>query len=133
MATLGLFTLSHEMARKRAVDAVMSAPAGARVKIDEPKRTLDQNAMLWPLLTDIARQRQHAGQHLSPDEWKALFMHACGRELRFMPALDGKGFVPFGMRSSKLTKGEFSELIEFVLAWGAQNGVTFSKDTEDAS
>jgi len=126
MATLGLFTLAHKTARARAVAAVESAPEGARVKIEEPARTLDQNALLWPLLTDIARQKQHAGQHLSPDEWKALFMHACGRELRFLPALDGKGFVPFGMRSSKLTKSEFSELLEFILAWGAENAVVFS-------
>lgn len=126
MATLGLFTLAHDVARKRAAEAVMRAPAGSRVKIEEAKRTLDQNALLWPLLTDIARQKQHAGQNLSPDEWKSLFMHACGRELRFMPALDGKGFVPFGMRSSKLTKAEFSELLEFVLSWGAANGVTFT-------
>lgn len=131
MTALAIFTLSHDLARKRAQAAIATAPHGARVKIEEAARTLDQNALLWPLLTDIARQKQHAGQSLSPDEWKALFMHACGRELRFLPALDGKGFVPFGMRSSKLTKSEFSELLEFILAWGAENGVVFSmKESE---
>lgn len=133
MATLALFTLVHDTARKRAAEAVMHAPEGARVKIEEARRTLDQNALLWPLLTDVARQKQHADQNLSPEEWKALFMHACGRELRFLPALDGKGFVPFGMRSSKLTKAEFSELLEFILSWGAENGVTFTMDKESAA
>lgn len=126
MATLSIFTLTHDLARKRAQAAIASAPHGARVKIEEPKRTLDQNALLWPLLTDIATQVQHHGEYRTPDEWKGLFMHACGKEVRFLPALDGKGFVPFGMRSSQLSKGDFSQLLEFILAWGAENGVQFS-------
>lgn len=126
MATLSVFTLTHDLARKRAQAAIAAAPHGARVKIEEPKRTLDQNALLWPLLTDIAKQVQHHGEYRTPDEWKGLFMHACGKEVRFLPALDGKGFVPFGMRSSQLSKGDFSQLIEFILAWGAENGVRFN-------
>ncbi len=126
MAALSIFTLTHDLARKRAQAAIATAPHGARVKIEEPKRTLDQNALLWPLLTDIATQVQHHGEYRTPDEWKGLFMHACGKEVRFLPALDGKGFVPFGMRSSQLSKGDFSQLLEFILAWGAENGVRFS-------
>ncbi len=126
MAALSIFTLTHDLARKRAQAAIATAPHGARVKIEEPKRTLDQNALLWPLLTDIAKQVQHHGEYRTPDEWKGLFMHACGKEVRFLPALDGKGFVPFGMRSSRLSKGDFSQLLEFIRAWGAENGVRFS-------
>lgn len=126
MATLSIFTLTHDLARKRAQAAIANAPHGACVKIEEARRTLDQNALLWPLLTDIAKQVQHHGEYRTPDEWKGLFMHACGKEVRFLPALDGKGFVPFGMRSSRLSKGDFSQLLEFILAWGAENGVRFS-------
>lgn len=123
MTVLAIFTLSHDGARKRAAEAIARAPHGARVKIEEPRRTLDQNALLWPVLTAIAVQVQHAGEYRTPDEWKGLFMHACGKEVRFLPALDGKGFVPFGMRSSKLSKQEFSDLLEFVFSWCAENGV----------
>lgn len=123
MTTLAIFTLSHAGARKRAAEAIARAPEGARVKIEEPKRTLDQNALLWPVLTAIATQIQHHGEYRTPDEWKGLFMHACGKEVRFLPALDGKGFVPFGMRSSQLSKAEFSELLEFIFAWCAEYGV----------
>lgn len=126
MAALSIFTLTHDLARKRAQAAIATAPHGARVKIEEPKRTLDQNALLWPLLTDIATQVQHHGEYRTPDEWKGLFMHACGKEVRFLPALDGKAYIPFGMRSSQLSKGDFSQLLEFILAWGAENGVRFS-------
>lgn len=128
MTTLAIFTLSHEGARKRAAEAIARAPHGARVKIEEPKRTLDQNALLWPVLTAIAVQVQHAGEYRTPEEWKGLFMHACGKEVRFLPALDGKGFVPFGMRSSKLSKAEFSELLEFILAWCAENDIAVERN-----
>lgn len=128
MATLAIFTLSHSEARRRALDAVANAPEGARVKIDEPKRTLDQNAMLWSLLDIIARTHPHGGAYRTPDEWKGLFMHACGKEVRFLPALaDGKGYVPFGMSSSSLSKAEFSELLEFILAWAAENGIELER------
>lgn len=127
MATLGLFTLSHDTARKRAAEAVMHAPVGARVKIEEAKRTLDQNALLWPILNEIALAVPHGGAHRTPEQWKGLFMHACGQEVYFLPALDGKGFVPFGMSSSKLSKREFSDLLEFIFAWCAENGVTLKE------
>lgn len=130
MATLGLFTLAHKTARERAIEAVRNAPDGARVKIEEPRRTLDQNAKLWPMLHDIAIQFPYHGEHRTPDEWKGLMLHACGKEVHFLPSLDGKGFVPFGMRSSKLSKREFAELIEFIYAWGAENGIRWSDPAE---
>lgn len=133
MAILGLFTLAHKIARDRAISAVVNAPEGARVKIEDPRRTLDQNSKLWPMLADVATQIEYHGEFRTPEEWKGLFMHACGKEVRFLPALDGKGFVPFGMSSSKLGKSDFSQLIEFILAWGAENGVVWSDPKECAA
>lgn len=133
MATLGLFTLVHKTARERAIAAIHAAPNGARVKIEDARRTLDQNAKLWPMLTDIATQREYHGEFRTPEEWKGLFMHACGKEVRFLPALDGKGFVPFGMSSSALGKADFSQLIEFIYAWGAENGIVWSEPKERAA
>ena len=133
MAILGLFTLAHKTARDRAIAAVANAPEGARVKIEEPARTLDQNAKLWPMLADIALQIPYHGEYRTPDEWKGLFMHACGKEVRFLPALDGKGFVPFGMSSSKLGKSDFSQLIEYIICWGAENDIKWSDPSERVS
>jgi hypothetical protein len=50
-------------------------------------------------------------------------LHALGREVRFVPTLDGSSMLPLGLRSSKLTKAEFSDLIELILAWCAANGI----------
>ena len=37
MTTLAIFTLSHDLARKRAQAAIATAPHGARVKIEDMK------------------------------------------------------------------------------------------------
>jgi NinB protein len=125
-----LLVLANDAIRARALRWIAGAPVGTRVTFQEPKRTLPQNDMLWKLLTDIAAQKQHCGRKYPPDAWKAIFMHALGREMKFVPALDGQGFIPLGLSSSNLSKAEMSELLEMILAYGAENGVTWSEPGE---
>lgn len=83
-----------------------------------------QNAALWSLLGQIVKARPvHNGVQMDAETYKALFMHALGREVRFVPTLDGSSMLPLGLRSSKLTKAEFSDLLELILAWCAGNGI----------
>jgi hypothetical protein len=49
-----------------------------------------------------------------------------GWECQFVEGLDGRPF-PKGFRSSHLTKKQMSDLIEFILAWGSENGVKWSQ------
>lgn len=101
------------------------APPGTRVEFKAPKRTLPQNDRMWSRLTDIAEQKEHAGRRYTPDQWKILFLHAIGREVQFIPSLDNSTFIPWGQSSSDLSVSEMTALIDFIEAWGAQNGVTF--------
>lgn len=117
-----IYTDADRLRLGRYIDA---APTGTRVELKAAKRTLPQNDRMWAMLTDIAAQKEHCGRKYTPDMWKVLFMHACGREVQFLPSLDGQTFIPWGNRSSDLSKGEMSELIEFMMAWGTQNGVQF--------
>lgn len=100
------------------------APAGMRIEFKEARRTQDQNALMWALLTDVSRQLTWHGQTYSPDDWKDFLMHQLGRG-RWMPAEEG-GMVPIGMRTSDLAKAEFGDLIEVIYSFGARNGVEFS-------
>lgn len=89
------------------------------------KRSDAQNAALWSLLGQIVKARPvHNGVQMDAETYKALFMHALGREVRFVPTLDGSSMLPLGLRSSKLTKAEFSDLLEIILAWCAANDIT---------
>jgi len=90
------------------------------------RRTREQNNMMWALLTEISNQIEHCGRRYTPDQWKVLLMHANGQEVKFLPALDGKTFVPYGGRSSHMTVNQMSELIEFIRWWGNHNGVQFA-------
>lgn len=117
-----IFIMSHDEARRRAIEAVRTAPEGYAVKITDPKRNLEQNAALWALLQDIADQVEWYGKHLSPEDWKTLLTAGLKRENRVERGLDG-GFVILGSSTSAMSKREFSELLEFSHAFAAEHGV----------
>lgn len=98
------------------------APVGSVVNIKPPRRTADQNARMWAMLSDISRAKPE-GRSLSPDVWKSLFLHALDHAQRFEMALDGKGMVPVGFRSSRLSKDQMSDLMEFIADFSARHGV----------
>ncbi len=116
-----LYILSHTTARDRARDAVLQAPEGYRVTVEPPKRTLDQNALLWPLLHEISRQVKWDGETLSPEEWKDLFT-ASMKKQKVVRGIDG-GLVFLGDRTSKMSKTDFSDLLDYIQAFGSERGV----------
>lgn len=123
MSEKKLFVLVHAEARRRAIEAVQQAPDGYRVKIEPPKRTLDQNARLWAILGDISKQVDWHGQKLTPENWKDIFTAGLKRQA-VVPGIDG-GFVVLGTSTSRMTKSEMSDLIELMNAFGAEHGVVF--------
>jgi len=112
--------------RELAKTLVSAAPMGAVLNIREATRTTDQNAKLWAMLSDVSRAMP-AGRRATPDVWKALFMNACGHAVQFETGLSGQPF-PIGFRSSRLNKAQMGELIEFIYAFGAENGVIWTNE-----
>jgi hypothetical protein len=106
------------------------APVDAVVTIKAATRSLDQNAALWAALSDISRAKPEGRMH-TPEVWKCLFMQACGHAVQFELGLDGKPF-PTGFSSSRMTKAEMSDLLDFVFQWGAERGVIFTDDRRAA-
>lgn len=87
-------------------------------------RSLEQNARLWAMLTEISQQVDWYGNKLTAEEWKDVFSAAMKRT-KVVPGLDG-GFVVCGQSTSKMTKSEMSEMQELIAAFGADKGVRFS-------
>jgi len=131
--TRATLVLSYPSDRLRAARWLEQAPVGTRVEFKDAKRSLEQNSRMWAMLTDVATQKEHAGRRYTPDQWKVLFMHACGREVQFIPSLDNSTFIPWGQSSSDLSKSEMTELIEFIFAWGAEHGVVFHEPAEQGT
>lgn len=120
------FVLVHDEARRRALEAVRTAEPGMVVTIKPKTRSLEQNALLWSLLGEIAAQVEWHGQKLSPDEWKDMATAALKNQ-KVVPGIEG-GFVVLGARTSKMTKAELSELVEFLYAFGAEHNVKFEEN-----
>lgn len=93
------------------------------------QRTGDQNRKMWPMLGDISKQCKLRidGQMVSatPDDWKVVFLAALQGETRVARGING-GLVYLSMRSSKLSKKMFSELIELMYVYGSENDVVWS-------
>lgn len=87
-------------------------------------RSIEANAAMWAHLADIAKQVVWYGQKLKPDEWKEV-ISAGLRKQRVVPGIDG-GFVSIGVRTSKMSIREMSNMIELCIAFGTQQGVRFT-------
>jgi hypothetical protein len=127
--TRATYPVTSEGQRSSAIRAIHERPLGSGfiVEVRERTRSLDQNALLWALLTAFERQATLNGQRLRADQWKAIMMHALNHPVDMLPTLDGKSWFAAGLRSSKLTLGEMSELLELVQSEAAQRGVLLEK------
>lgn len=94
-------------------------------------RTVDQNALMWGLLRDVARQVpwpvNGAMVQLEAEDWKDIFTASLTKHHRMAQGIDG-GFVILGMRTSKMVKEQMSELIELIYAFGAEHDVKWTDE-----
>ncbi|HFF6210415.1 TPA: recombination protein NinB [Stenotrophomonas maltophilia] len=95
-----------------------------QITLDEPKRTLDQNAAMWPALTDISHQVEwpHTDADgmwtvglMSPESWKAVLTAAFEMETRQAQGLRGQT-VMLGARTSKYSRRKMGEFLTFIHA-----------------
>jgi hypothetical protein len=112
--------------------AVADAPAGWRVTVEPAARSLDQNAAQWPILEAFAAQLDWPVNgrmvRMTAENWKDVLTAAFRREAAQIAAgLDG-GMVILGQRTSKFSKREFSDWLEFLHATAAARGVVVYSD-----
>lgn len=115
--------------REHAKRLIDMAAAGDMVRIGKETRSEEQNRKLWPMIEDIRQQVPGMGE-FSRDDIKLRFLNALGVEMRFLPALEGEGVFPVGLRSSTLTKAQFSGLLELLYEYGARHGVRWTDPAE---
>lgn len=118
------YTLINDLVRHHAINAIRSAPQNARVTISEAQRTIDQNAKLWAMLSDVANAKPE-GRNWAPETWKSAFMHYLGHQVRFCEGLDGSGPFPLGFHSSRLSVAQMGDLITCIQEYGDRHGVVW--------
>ena len=106
--------------------------AGGRpltVEVREEKRSDAENRLLHAMLGHISKTQEWAGKRRDIETWKRLLTAAWCRarneQVELLPALDGHGVDIVFRRTSQLTRKECAELIEFVMAWCAENEIEF--------
>lgn len=113
----------YEMCQK----AISRGPI--EIVLRRPKRSNDQNAKMWAMLSDVAEQVEWYGQALSPEDWKHIFTASLTKQ-RAVPGLDG-GFVVLGVSTKEQDKEWFSQLFEVINAFGAEHSVAFHHEATE--
>lgn len=123
-----VFVLAHAQARQNALQFVAQAPAGYCVTVSEPTRSLEQNAKLHALFSELARKAKLCGRSYTANQWKTLMISghaiATGLGVEMVPGVEGE-FVNIRESSASMTVARMTSLIEYIHAWGAQNGAHF--------
>lgn len=115
--------------REHAKQLIDLAGDGYVVRIGKETRSEEQNRKLWPMIDDLRRQVPDMAE-FNRDDIKLRFLNALGVEMRFLPALENEGMFPVGLRSSTLTKAQFSGLIELLYEFGARHDVKWTDPAE---
>ena len=126
-----VLTLANDDIRAKAIRWIRGVPKDSRVEFKAPRRSLDQNAKMWAMLSEVAAQLPWHGLKLSADDWKLIFLDALKREVRMVPNLESTGFVSLGRSSSDLSKEEMANLIELIFEFGGRHGVQFHEPERD--
>jgi len=118
------FFLINSQVKQNAMQAIKMASEDMICEIKKKTRSLEQNAKMWAMLAEVSDQVNWYGNKLTSDEWKDVFS-ASLKSQKVVPGIDG-GFVVCGQRTSKMTKSEMAELIDLMMAFGAERGIKFS-------
>ena len=118
--------IGSDSERRLAHKLVDAAPVNAVVSIKPPGRNLDQNKLMWALLSDISRAKPD-GRRWIPETWKCAFMHSLGHQVKFCEGLDDSGPFPIGFASSRLTVKQMADLITVIMEYGDRHSVKWSR------
>ncbi|WP_280568198.1 recombination protein NinB [Chromohalobacter sp. 296-RDG] len=123
-ATIGEFQTAKAWLERMGGKGLEAGAIEIVLRRPSDKRSLDQNARLWAVLTDVSKQVEWYGRYLPKEAWKDIFSAALERQ-DVVPGLEG-GFVMIGGRTSKMSKKRFADLLTLIDAFGADHGVRWS-------
>lgn len=116
-----------------------AAPDDCVVEFKEPKRSLEQNALMHGMAKDLSDQVPWCGQTLSVDDWKR-FATARLKKDKIVFDCDDKGqpsphagLVVLGKSTAKMSVKELREVITWFEWFGAQHGVAWTHERKRAA
>ena len=118
------------------VTAMVQAGHSLVCTVSEESKTREQEKKYHGMIGDISEQAQHLGASWKPPDWKRLLVDKFARETgrrtgRIIPNLDSNGVVEVGVLTRKFGKRDAIEFIEWLYAWGSENGCYFTEEVVD--
>lgn len=99
------------------------------VTIGNESRNEQQSCKFHAMCGDVSRQCQWADKKRTAEQWKLLFVsaHAVATKqgAEIVPGLEGE-FLNIRESTARMGVKRMASLIEYVYAWGADNGVVWS-------
>lgn len=103
------------------------------LEIRHETRSTRQNRLLHALFSDVSKQAEWMGKPRTPAEWKLIFVSghsvATKQGAEVVPGLEGE-FLNLRESTAKMSKARMASLLEYVLAWCANNGIEFNESAE---
>ena len=112
------------------VKEALQAGKQLTLEIKQSNKSREQEEKYHAMIGEIAKQAQHLGAKWDAESWKRLLVDQFCRDNDIktgvvIPNLSGDGIVQLGFQTRKFTKEQASEFVEWLHAWGAENGVTY--------
>lgn len=143
------FVVNDDSVRQRVIEFAREVPLGWEFIGRPARKTRDQEERYHAMIGDIARQYQHAGRRWDTESMKRLLVDAFKHEtrddpdlaplwramgdLRLVPSIGRDGFVALGDQTRKFPKKLASAFIEWLFAFGAENGVRWTEPQRRAA
>jgi len=102
------------------------------LEIKDATKSRHQEEKYHAMIGEVAKQAQHLGAKWDSESWKRLLVDQFCKDNGLktgavIPNLAGDGIVQLGMQTRNFTKEQASEFVEWLLAWGAEHGVTYEQ------
>ena len=131
------FFLRSNQVRLNCIEFIKELPTDEKnplvVKIQPMTRSLEQNSKLHALLSDISKQCEFNGKKRDIDTWKMIMVSAhtvaTGGQIEIATGLEGED-INLRESTAKMSVKRSASLIEYITAWGVENGVKFNDKWE---
>jgi len=114
------------------VKEALAAGKKLTLEIKDANKSRVQEEKYHAMIGEVAAQASHMGSKWDAESWKRLLVDQFCKDSGIktsvvIPNLSGDGIVQLGMQTRKFTKEQASEFVEWLHAWGAEHGITYSE------
>ena len=132
-----LCRLTSPASRQLAASFCMEAPNGYVVTFKEPTRSLEQNARMHGMASDLSKQVPWCGQTLSVEQWKRFATAKLKKDKIVFDCNDkgepdaNAGLIVLGASTSAMSVRDVSAIIEWFYWMGAQHNVAWTHEAKE--